>query len=184
MIYSMGSPCVPTIEWNACEPAITIVPSFRISGVLTIVFSSIVLIWSAALVQRRRGGLVLVLLCLPMLLVGGGVFPPAIGIIGGLVATRIYAPLTWWRARFSGRVGRFLAGLWPWALVLFLAWTGVGQWVAGYFFNDFMKANGWLVPVLVIGLLVAAVLAGFAYEVQQPAVTRRDDIPGAQTRRA
>jgi hypothetical protein len=170
MIFSMGPPCEPKLIWNACEPAMTIVPSFLITGVLAIVTSVIMLIWSAAFIHRKHGGRVLMLLCLPMLLVGGGVFPPAIGFIGGLVGTRIHAPLTWWRARFSGPGGRFLAGLWPWPLVIFLVWTLAGQWIVGYFFNDFMLKNAWLVPLLVIGLLAVAVLTGFAYEVQKKSV--------------
>lgn len=167
MIFSMGPPCEPKMIWNACEPAMTIVPSFLITGVLAIVTSVIILIWSAAFIQHKHGGLVLMLLCIPLLLFGGGIFPPVIGFIGGLVGTKINAPLTWWRARFSGPGGRFLARLWPWPLVIFLVWTLAGQWSVGHFFNDFMLENAWLVPLLVIGLLVVAVLTGFADEVQK-----------------
>jgi hypothetical protein len=109
--------------WNACEPAMTIVPSFLITGVLAMVTSVIILIWSAAFIQRKHGGLVLMLLCIPLLLFGGGIFPPVIGFIGGLVGTRINAPLTGWRARFSGSGGRFWRR-WPWPLVI--SWGDAG----------------------------------------------------------
>jgi hypothetical protein len=175
MIVSMGPPCVRELTWNACEPAMTVVPSFLITGVLSIVFSLAILVWSVAFVQRKRGGLGLMLLCIPLLLFGGGIFPPVIGFIGGLVGTRIGTPLPWWRRRFSGGVGRLLASWWPWPLVIFLAWTLAGQWIVGHFFNDFMLVNAWLVPLLVMGLLVVAILSGFAYEVQQR--TLRQPVP-------
>lgn len=167
MIASMGPPCEPELIWNACEPAMTLLPSYLWSGVLTIVISILILLWSLFGIQRRYGGTLLMLLSIPFLLVGGGIFPPVIGFIGGLVATRIHAPLTWWQARMRGGVGGVLAGLWPWPLVIFLAWTLAGQWIIGHFFNDFMRAYNWLVPLLVIGLLVVAIFSGFAQAVQQ-----------------
>jgi hypothetical protein len=38
MIASMGAPCVPEEIWNACEPAMTIIPSFLVTGILAMVF--------------------------------------------------------------------------------------------------------------------------------------------------
>jgi hypothetical protein len=71
------------------EPAMTIVPSFLVTGVLGIIFGLIVTVWAAALVQRKNGGLVLILLSIVLLLVGGGFFPPGFGVIAGIIGTRI-----------------------------------------------------------------------------------------------
>ena len=71
------------------EPAMTIVPSFLVTGVLTIISGLIVTVWAAALVQRKNGGLVLILLSVALLLVGGGFFPPGFGITAGIVGTRV-----------------------------------------------------------------------------------------------
>lgn len=71
------------------EPAMTIIPNFLVSGVLTIIFGLIVTAWAAAFVQRKNGGLVLILLSVIMLLVGGGLFPPGFGVIAGIIGTRI-----------------------------------------------------------------------------------------------
>ena len=30
----MGPPCVPEATWHACEPAMTVVPNFLVSGIL------------------------------------------------------------------------------------------------------------------------------------------------------
>jgi hypothetical protein len=71
------------------EPAMTIFPSFLVTGVLAIIFGLIVAIWAAAFVQKKNGGLVLILLTIIMLLVGGGLIPPIFGVIAGIVGTRI-----------------------------------------------------------------------------------------------
>jgi len=71
------------------EPAMTIVPNFIVTGVLTIIFGLIVAAWAGAFVQRKNGGLVLILLSIIMLLVGGGLFPPVFGVAAGIIGTRI-----------------------------------------------------------------------------------------------
>ena len=68
----------------------TIIPSFLITGILAILFGLVVLVWSAFFVHRKHGGLVLILLCIPLLLFGGGIFPPLIGVIAGALGTRIH----------------------------------------------------------------------------------------------
>lgn len=79
----------PVLTSLGGEPAMTLVPSFLVTGVLAIIFGLIVTIWAAARVQRKNGGLVLILLSIMMLLVGGGIFPPIFGVIAGIIGTRI-----------------------------------------------------------------------------------------------
>jgi hypothetical protein len=80
--------------WQGREPALTIIPSFFVTGVLAIIVSLIVILWAAAFVQRKHGGLVLILLSILQFLVSGGLAPIPMIIIAGAVATRIHAPLT------------------------------------------------------------------------------------------
>lgn len=68
------------------EPGLTILPTTLWAGVATLVFSAAVIGWSLARSGRRRAGMVLILLSIGMLLSGGGVGPPVIGILAGLVA--------------------------------------------------------------------------------------------------
>jgi hypothetical protein len=161
MIASMGPPCDPETVWNLCEPAMTVVPSFLITGILATVVGVITMIWSAAFIHRKHGGLVLMLLSIALLLVGGGLFPPVIGFVAGVVATRINVPVT----RQPGRVLSFLARWWPWPLVAFFVWA-FGQFVVGYFFNDLLMQSSFLVPLLIVGLLVLSIFTGHAYDVQ------------------
>jgi len=160
IIAAMGPPCDPEKVWNLCEPAMTVIPSFWVTGILATVIGLMTMIWAAAFVQSKNGGIVLILLSIALLLVGGGLFPPLIGIIAGVVATRINAPLT----KQPGSVLRFFAKLWPWPLVAFFVWA-FGQFVVGYFFNEFLQKSGFLTPLLIIGLLVLSILAGYAYDV-------------------
>ncbi len=85
LINAIGPPC----QGNACLPAMTLVPNFQITGILAIIMGLVVFVWAAVLIQRRRGGVILIVLSVLLLLVGGGYLPPALGIIAGIVGTRI-----------------------------------------------------------------------------------------------
>jgi hypothetical protein len=85
MINAIGPPC----QGSSCFPAMTVIPNFFVTGVLAIVFALVIIAWAAAFVQRKNGGLVLILLSIILLLVGGGFLPPALGVIAGVIGTRI-----------------------------------------------------------------------------------------------
>jgi hypothetical protein len=163
VIASMGPPCVPEDVWNACEPAMTLIPSFLISGILSIIIGVLVAVWAAVFVQRRHGGLILIVLSIALLLIGGGFFPPAIGIVAGVVGAKIHSPLNWWRERRLSAGVRVLSALWPWVLVVFMVWV-FGQWIIGYFYNDWLVENGYLILILVIGPLVLSPFAALAHD--------------------
>jgi hypothetical protein len=161
IIASMGPPCDPETVWHTCEPAMTVVPSFLVTGILATIVGIVTMIWAGAFVQRKHGGMILILLSIALLLVGGGLVPPVIGIIAGVVATRINVPVT----RRPGRVSSFLAKLWPWPLVAFFVWV-FGQFIVGYFFNGLLMATGFVSPLLIIGLLVLSIFTGHARDVR------------------
>ena len=58
------------------EPAMTVIPNLLITGILAILVSLALLVWAILFVQRKNGGLIMILLSIAMLLVGGGIFPP------------------------------------------------------------------------------------------------------------
>jgi len=163
MIASMGAPCVPEEIWHLCEPAMTILPNFLFTGIISMVLGLITMVWSTAFVQRKQGGIVLALLCLGLLLFGGGIFPPVIGIAGGLVGTRINAPVK----KQAGPILKVLAKLWPWAIILYFVFL-FGQFVIGYFFNEWLMENGAAaIPLLILGLLAISILAGYGHDLQE-----------------
>lgn len=79
----------PVLQTTAGEPAMTIVPNFFLTGILAIIMGIIITIWAVAFIDRKNGGLVLVFLSIAMLLLGGGIVPPIIGVIGGIIGSRI-----------------------------------------------------------------------------------------------
>jgi hypothetical protein len=164
LINSMGAPCVPAESWNACGPAITILPSFMLSGILTMAVSLGMLAWSLFFIERSGAGRVLMVLSGLLLLFGGGLITPIVAFVGGLLADRQHSVLPWSQARLTNRGGRVLAAMWPWVLGLFLAWI-LGLWVVGYYYNEVLLAAGWLVTLSVVALLALAVFSALAAQV-------------------
>jgi hypothetical protein len=76
----------PALRVVAGEPAMTLVPNFLLTGILAIVMGIIVTIWAAMFIEHKRGGLILILLSIAMLLVGGGLVPVLFGIAAGVIA--------------------------------------------------------------------------------------------------
>lgn len=120
------------------EPGITIVPNLLVTGLLTIIVSLAVLVWAAFFVQRRNGGRVLVALSVVMLLVGGGIGPPLIGILAGIAGTGIGKPLGGWRNRLPPSARQLLVSLWPLLFVVAAvsgAFLVVGSLILVFFFD-------------------------------------------------
>ena len=154
----------------AGEPAMTVVPNLLITGILAILLSLIFVVWATMFVQRKNSGLVLILLSVAMLLVGGGFGPPMLGIIVGVTATRINAPLTW-HARLPVSLRRFLGKLWPWSFAACIsAWLLLfpGSILLDYFFG---VSNPELVIAIffftALGLLVLTIFVGLARDSQR-----------------
>jgi len=92
--------------------------------------------------------------------VGGGFFPPMIGIIGGLAGTRINKPLS---GKPAGNLLRFIAKIWPWPLAILVTWS-LGQYLVGYFFNDFLKSVMGFALLLILIPLPLSVYAAYAHD--------------------
>ncbi|MBE0697816.1 MAG: hypothetical protein IH586_12915 [Anaerolineaceae bacterium] len=152
------------------EPALTIIPNLLITGILATLVSLIYLVWAILFVQRKHGGLVLIMLTIPMLLVGGGIFPPLLGFLIGVAATRIHTPLAWWRNTLSIGAGHFLGMLWPWFFgACLLAWLSMfpGVPVLSYYFG---VENTNLIFILLgcmFGFLLLASISAFARDSQR-----------------
>jgi hypothetical protein len=154
------------------EPAMTIVPNLLVTGVLAILFSVTFLVWATLFVHRQNGGLVLILLAIAMLVAGGGIFPPILGIIIGALGTRITAPLNWWRSHLSARLRHFLGTAWSWSFVACLmAWLFLfpGINLLGYFFGVNNPNLTVILILFALGSLLLTTLTGFAYDSQRRA---------------
>ncbi len=79
----------PALTLLAGEPAMTLTPSFSVSGIVTVVLGLAVTIWAATRIQSENGALVLILLSTMMLFVGGGLLPPVFGVVAGIICARV-----------------------------------------------------------------------------------------------
>jgi hypothetical protein len=147
------------------EPAMTVIPNLLATGFLAIISSLIFILWVTSFVQRKNGGLVLILLSIVMLLVGGGIFPPILGIIIGILGTKINAPLTWWRTKLSADLRHFLRKVWLWSfgacvITWLLLFPGINL------FGYFLGLNNPNITVMIIlfalGFLLLTIVSGFA----------------------
>jgi hypothetical protein len=166
-------PDTPAFDILAGEPAMTLIPNFFASGVLAILSSLLFLVWATLFAQRKHGGLVLILLALTMLLVGSGFGPPLLGLIVGAVATRINAPLTWWRTHLPADLRRLLAKLWPWSFgACLLTWLSMfpGTVLLAQFFGVNDPNLVYFLILSAFGLLLLTIVAGFARDVEEHTV--------------
>ena len=81
----------PALTLLAGEPAMTLIPSFSISGILTVIMGAAVTVWTATTIHIQSKGvaLVLILLSVTMLFVGGGLIPPVFGVMAGIIGLRV-----------------------------------------------------------------------------------------------
>lgn len=151
------------------EPGMTIVPNLLVTGILNIIVSLAVIIW-AAFVHDKRGGRILLLLSVLMMLVGGGFGPPVIGILAGLAGTGIGRPSAWWQKRLSTKGWRFLSALWPGILgvtVVNGVFLVIGSVVLVYLFdydNPDLFTNSFFFSVLSLALTI---FVGRGYDTQK-----------------
>jgi hypothetical protein len=82
--------------------------------------------------------------------------------LGGAAGTKVNQPLNGKPAS----VTRFAAKLWPWPLVILIAWL-LGQFPVGYFFNDFLKSIMGFGLLLILVVLPLSVYTGYAHDYQE-----------------
>jgi hypothetical protein len=149
----------------AGEPAMSIIPNLLVTGLLSIVFSVSYLLWATVLVQRKNSGLALILLSIAMLLAGGGIFPPVLGAMIGVLGTKVNSPLSWWRTHLSAGSRRFLGKLWLWFFVAcVIGWLALfpGINFFGYFFGVDDPTLTVILIIFAFGSLLLTILTGFA----------------------
>src|SRR5512133_1623579 len=152
------------------EPAMTLVPNLLATGMLAILVSVAFLAWATLFIERSHGALVLMLLCIPLLLFGGGFGPPILGAILAAAATRINSPLAWWRSHLGCGARRTLAAVWPCLFAICLiVWLLMFPGLV--LLNLFAGVSDTdLVVVLAAGMpgfLLVTMIAGFARDAER-----------------
>ncbi|MBN2502256.1 MAG: hypothetical protein JXB38_15845 [Anaerolineales bacterium] len=154
------------------ETALTLIPNFLVTGILSVVVGILVVIWAGWFLHKRYAAGVLLLLSIALFLVGGGFAPIFMMLLASLTASRIHRPLKLWRTLLSGVVRRFFAKLWPGVLVVFVVVFVISVVIAifGWPLMVFLDAETAfkLLNTIAYGMLVLmllSVIAGFASDI-------------------
>lgn len=117
------------------EEALTVIPNFMVSGLLSMLIGLLIVIWSLWFIQTRYGRTIYLLLFIALFLVGGGIGQIAFFLPAWAFATRMDKPLTWWRRVLPESIRPFLSVLWPITLLLSTVFILIGIEIAifGYF---------------------------------------------------
>lgn len=127
LIRAIGS---EQIMWEyGGEEAFTILPNFLITGIMAILISIVIMIWSLKFLDTKYGAAVFGLLFVLLFLFGGGIAVPVLCVpfVWG-AATRINKPLKFWRKVLPEKVRPGLAKIWPYTI-----WIGTVSLLIGMF---------------------------------------------------
>lgn len=165
------------------ETAMTVIPSYLVTGILAMLAGVLVIIWSADFVQRKYGSGVFFLLSLFQFLVGGGFAQIFLVLMVTLAATQINAPWKGWRILMPGFLRRFFGRTWLFFLVVFVI-TLLGSMFAAIFgfipmvsslftitasdMTRFLYSLGYFMLVL----LPLTILTGLAHDLERADVSK------------
>jgi len=154
--------------------AITIIPNFFLTGIVAILVSFLVIIWSIGFVHKKYGAMIFLLLSIIQFLVGGS-FVLDLALVAVIVATRINKPLTWWRSHLSVNVRNVLTKLWPWSFItyVFLSIILLGITIFGVNDASLLDLLGVFAAAIFIPLLLM-IFGGFAYDIQRQTNLNKD----------
>jgi hypothetical protein len=147
--------------------AITIIPNFLFTGILSIIVSCLVIMWAVLFIHKKYGIIIFFMLSLTQLIVGGA-FVMDLALITSITATRINKPLNWWRSHLSDKTLRLLKRIWPWSLMFYiiLSFSLIGLSILGL--NDkelFVHLD--LAATLMFIPLILMIIGGFAYDINK-----------------
>ena len=100
------------------EYAFSLIPNFLITGIVAMLVSLTIVVWSIGFTHKKHGSTILFLLFVLLLLVGGGVAQIVFFPFICLVSSRINKPLKWWRKVLPVKIHKPLGKLWPWCLAI------------------------------------------------------------------
>lgn len=156
MVQAIGPACQPETAWHACLPALTLLPSFLMSGIVTVILGVAILVWSSVLITRKFGSLGLVLLSIGLIPVGGGFVPAWLGILAGITATQIRRPPP---AQPPNAMMRLCARIWPVSVLVLIAWFPLG-WLLGAVLPDAMSTLA--LPLFLVFNVLLPLLTAFS----------------------
>ena len=158
------------------EEAFSLVPNFLVTGILAMTVGLLVIVWSIGFIGRRNGSAVFLLLSTLLFLVGGGVASAGSVALCWAVSRRIDRPLSWCRRVFPVGADGLSARVWLGCLLvslpLFAFALEIAIWgfVPGVGNPDYARQTCWFALGVMLALLLLAIVAGFAHDVDREGV--------------
>jgi hypothetical protein len=158
---------------HGTEEAFSIVPNFLLTGILAMLVSLAIIVWSVGFVHRKHGPSIFILLFILLFLVGGGIGQVVFFVPTWLASTRINQPLLWWRKVLPANVRRTLGKFWPYLLgavvICFLIALEIAifGFVPGVAEPDAALAICWSFLFAAWFLMFISFVSGFSYDIEQ-----------------
>ena len=159
----------PIYQYMGGEPGISIVPNFLVTGILTMLAAVALIVVSTAFAKQKRWGWMIIGASAVMLVTGGGIGPPVMGILGGACALGVDVGAS------DKKLGGFkhaLAAIWPYwfaLTALVVAFVVVGSFLLVYlvsFNHPDVFSNSFLASIV---LLIILNFSGRAYDAKRKA---------------
>jgi hypothetical protein len=160
-IYAYSAPGLPFPFGR--EPALTIVPTYLISGILTIFFGLVIILWSVKMIKYKFGSLGLFSLSIILFLVGGGFGPFTTLIFASISGSMINSKFYWWKRIIPLGIRVFLGKLCPWFTILFISWVPI-EIILGFCFRLGYPYPGYILAYLFPIIMIINISTGFAHD--------------------
>jgi hypothetical protein len=167
---------------HGTEEAFTIIPNFLMTGILAILVSIVIIVWSVGFIHRKYGAKVFALLFILLFLVGGGIAAQIMFVpITWWVATHINKPLFWRQKVLPKKARSVLGKLWPITLTVGVVSFLIGLEIAVFGYVPGLKNND---PELILmicwlfifggglGMFLLTFIGGFAHDSLQQETNR------------
>ena len=158
---------------HGTEEAFTLVPNYLLTGVLAIVVSLVIMVWSVGFIHTRRGPTVFFLLFMLLFLVGGGIGQVLFFLPAWAASRKINSPLEWWEKTLPPRWRKTLARVWPFTLVagavgfLMALWLAITGMLPGEMDVDTILYTTWLILLAAWVLNLVSFVSGFAADLER-----------------
>jgi hypothetical protein len=171
IVNALGPGYSWTVWKQGSEGAFTLLPNFLASGIVASLIGVAMIVWALGFIQSRHGPIIFLFLGIASFLTGGGVAQGVLFTLTWGVATRIRAPLVFWRWVIPSAARPVLSRLWPWTLTAATALFLVALEIAifGYVpgVSDQLQILyiNWKILGVALGLYAVSVCSGFAQDV-------------------
>jgi hypothetical protein len=158
---------------HGSEEAFTIIPNFLVTGILAMMASIFIIIWSIFFIQKKYGTIIFLSLFIILFSVGGGIAQIVFFLPTWAYATRINKPLTWWSKILSKRFRVSIAAIWKYTLLITAVLFFIALEIAIFGFFPGIKNSenllylSWSCLAISFIMLHVTYISGFAYDIER-----------------